>query len=124
MTWRPGLKRRCESDETTLSALLERIQALVAKGEVRISLHGYDELASEGIAARAAVSGLRNAVVVEEYPDYPKGPCVLVLERDSEDRAIHVLWGIQAGKASPAVIITAYRPNPRKWDATWMKRRT
>lgn len=103
---------------------LEKIRALVAHGDVRVSLHGYEELAADGIPVRDVIEGLNAAVVIEDYPDYPKGPCVLVLEHDGENQPIHVVWGIPAGRPSPAVVVTAYRPDPAKWNATWRTRRT
>jgi hypothetical protein len=65
-----------------LSKTLEQVRALAARGEVRVSLHGYEELAADGIHVRDIMDGLEAAVVV-----------------------------------------TAYRPGPAKWDETWRKRR-
>lgn len=107
-----------------MSKTLERVRALVARGDVRVSLHGYEELAADGIRVRDVIDGLNTAVVVEDYPDYSKGPCVLALEHDRSNQPIHVVWGIPAGRDSPAVVVTAYRPDPAKWDDTWQKRRT
>jgi len=107
-----------------LSATLERVRALVARGDVRVSLHGYEELAADNVGARDIVDGLSTAVLVEDYPDYAKGPCVLVLQRDHANQPIHVVWGIPAGQEAPAVVVTAYRPDPAKWDDTWQRRRT
>jgi len=107
-----------------LSQTLERVRSLVTRGEVRVSDHGYEELAADGVLVRDVVDGLAGAAVVEDYPDYPKGPCVLVLEHDRNGQPIHVVWGIPAGQDSPAVVVTAYRPDPAKWDETWRKRRT
>jgi Domain of unknown function (DUF4258) len=107
-----------------LSETLERVRALVVRGEVRVSLHGYEELAADSIGVHDIVEGLSTAVVVEDYPAYTKGPCVLVLERDHANQPIHVVWGIPAGQEAPAVVVTAYRPDPGKWDETWLRRRT
>jgi len=107
-----------------LSKTLDDVRKLVAGGEVRVSLHGYEELAADNILVRDIIDGLATAVVVEDYPDYPKGPCVLVLEQDRASQPIHVVWGIPAGQQSPAVVVTAYRPDPMKWDETWKRRRT
>ena len=103
---------------------LGQIQALVERGETRISLHGYDELADDQISVRDVVGGLKDAILLEDYPDYPKGPSCLVLQRDGAGRLIHVVWGIPAGRISPAVVITAYRPDPAKWDESGKRRKT
>lgn len=107
-----------------MSQTLEQVRALAARGEVRVSDHGYDELAADRIFVRDVIAGLAGAMVVEDYSDYPKGPCVLVLEHDGNGQPIHVVWGIPLGQASPAVVVTAYRPDPERWDETWQKRRT
>ena len=107
-----------------MSKTLEQVRALVADGEVQVSVHGYEELAEDGLRVRDVVNGLATAALVEDYPDYAKGPCVLVLEYDGTNQPIHVVWGIPAGRNSPAVVVTAYRPDSAKWDETWRRRKT
>ena len=107
-----------------MSPTLDQVRALVARGEIQVSAHGYEELAADQILVHEVVDGLGQAVVVEDYPEFPKGPCVLVLEQDRSGRPVHVVWGIRKGDTSPAVLITAYRPDPAKWDETWLTRRT
>jgi len=106
-----------------VSSTLALVQDLVVRGEVRISDHGYDELSEDGLTAREVVSGLADAVVVEDYPTYGKGPCVLVLQRDKDTSPIHAVWGIPAGHSEPAVLVTAYRPDADRWDAEFLRRR-
>ncbi len=106
-----------------MSELLERIQQLVTAGEVRISEHGFDELANDGLTARETTAGIFQAVVVEDYPNYPKGPSVLLLQLDRAGVPIHVLWGIPKGHDKPAVLITAYRPDPERWDENFVRRK-
>lgn len=107
-----------------MSETFEKICLLIQEGSVCISEHGYDELAAEGLSAREAVAGINDGVVVEDYPDYPKGPCVLLLQKDRDGQPIHVVWGIPRGHTSPAVLVTAYRPDPNVWTDDFMRRRT
>ena len=106
-----------------MSEFAQKVRVLVRAGEVRISEHGYDELAEDGLTAKEVLGGIADAAVVEEYPDYPKGPCVLVLQKDKSGLPIHVVWGIPKGHDNPVVLITAYRPDPDRWDESFMKRR-
>jgi hypothetical protein len=106
-----------------LSDFIERVRDLLRAGDVRISEHGYDELAEDGLTAREVVGSIQEAVVVEEYLNYAKGPCVLLLQKEREGEPIHVVWGIPKGHDKPVVLVTAYRPDPGRWDKTFTRRR-
>lgn len=106
-----------------MSAALEAIVALIASGEVRISEHGYDQLVEDDIAIGDILSSIGQATVVEDYPEFPKGPSVLVLQRDQQGRPIHVVWGIPRGHSRPAVVVTGYRPDPDRWSPDFLERR-
>ena len=86
-----------------MSETWHKILELLRRGEIRISEHGYDEIAADGITVREIVAGVLNAVVLEEYLSYPKGPCVLTIQKGREGHPIHVVWGIPYGSSSPAV---------------------
>ncbi len=105
-----------------MSVFLDRIKDLVAAGNVRISSHGHDELAEDNIYIRDIIAGIADAFVVENYPNYPKGPCILTLQRDREIKPVHAVWGIPKGKEAPALLITAYRPDPEGWSHDFTSR--
>ena len=96
---------------------------MTVRGDIKISDHGYDELAEDGIVVRDLVGSLTDADLVEDYPDFPKGPCVLVLQHDRNGEPVHVVWGIPKGEKAPAVLVTAYRPDPEKWTEDFRRRR-
>lgn len=106
-----------------MSETFERIKQLIATGSVRVSEHGYDELMADGILLRDVMKGICDGIVVEDYPDYPKGPCCLVLEKDRQGSPIHVVWGIPKGCSEPAVLVTAYHPDPVLWEDGYKRRR-
>jgi hypothetical protein len=106
-----------------MSETLDRVRILVASGRARVSDHGYEQLAEDGILARDAFAGVATALVVEDYPDAAHGPSVLVLQNDSDGRPLHILWGIPAGHAGPAVVVTGYRPDPSRWSEDYVRRK-
>lgn len=105
-----------------MSSFWQRFATLIAAGDIRVSEHGYDALADDGLTVDELLAGVADAVVVEEYPDYPKGSAVLVLQRAADGRLIHAVWGIPRGYNHPAVLVTAYRPDPDLWDSTFTRR--
>lgn len=108
---------------SSLNKTFEAIKQLVEANEIRISDHGYDELSNDDLTAREIVNGIKKGIAIEDYPNYPKGASVLVLQTDIDDKPIHVVWGIPKGKKSPAVLITAYKPDPLKWNRKFTERR-
>jgi len=105
-----------------MRSLLAEVQELVADGRARVSEHGFRELKEDAIHLANVVQGLARAQTVEEYPEYHNGPSVPVLQRDAKDRPIHALWGMSKANRDEAVLITAYRPDPARWSADFLRR--
>ena len=78
-----------------MSNTLDIVRAHIEAGKVRVSEHGRQELSDDNIGLEMVIIGLANAIVVEDYPDYVKGPCVLCLQRDEKGEPVHALWGLQ-----------------------------
>ena len=104
------------------SKTFEQIKMLVQKKDILISSHGYDELAEDDIMLQDVIGSLQDALVIEDYPDFGKGPCVLLLQYDHQESPIHTVWGISQGTQRPAVLITAYRPDPKRWSSDFTRR--
>lgn len=106
-----------------MSKLHKRILELVKNKEVKISSHGYNEMIDDDIFAKDIMGTINKSVVIKEYPEYSKGPCVLVLQQDRKGNPIHVVWGIPKNSDSPAVLVTAYRPDPKYWTSDFKRRK-
>ncbi len=105
-----------------MSSLWQHFVAMITAGDVRVSEHGYDALADDGLTIDNLLNGASAAIVVEEYLDYPKGEAVLVLQTASEGIPMHAVWGVPRGYNRPVVLVTAYKPDPTLWDPTFTKR--
>lgn len=106
-----------------MSNLYSEIITLIKNGKVFISSHGYDELANDSIFVKEILETIDEAVVIKEYLDYSKGPCILVLQKDKSNKPVHVVWGIPKNSKSPAILVTAYRPDPERWNDDFSRRR-
>ena len=106
-----------------MSDTFAKIADLVEAGEVRVSVHGYRRLVGKGISVPDLVTGIRQAQVIEDYPNYHAGPAVLVLCFDATGGPLHAVWGIEKNTKRPAVLVTAYRPIPARWSADFRRRK-
>jgi len=104
-----------------MSKTFERILKLIRQGSVVISEHGYEELSEEDIIVEDILASALDGVVIEDYPEYLKGPCVLMLQRDNRGDPVHAVWGIPKGAESPAVLVTAYRRDPERWSSEFRR---
>jgi hypothetical protein len=99
------------------------IRKLIAEGTVKISAHGYDELSASGLCVDDVIRNFEDSLLIEDYPLFPKGPCVLILNRDQNGHAVHMVCGIPKSHPGPAVLITAYRPDDTRWDEGFTRRK-
>ena len=106
-----------------MSEILRRVQTLVLAGDVEVSEHGFEELSRDDILIDDVVAGIASAVLAEDYRDRFRGPSVLTLQHDADDRPIHVVWAVPVGERRPAVLVTAYRPDPDLWDDDFRTRK-
>lgn len=106
-----------------MSDLFNKIHSLIRAGEILISEHGYDQLTEDNLSIRELLKGVANGTVIEEYPNYPKGPCILLFQQEQSANPVHVVWGITKGLDKPAVLVTAYRPDPERWDENFLRRK-
>ena len=105
-----------------MSGTLAAIVALVDRGAVHVSNHAFEEMQKDGILPSAVIENMGKARVVEDYPDANRGPSVLVLLEDRDNRPLHAVWGIPRQRPDIAALITAYRPDPKNWTSDFMKR--
>jgi hypothetical protein len=70
------------SDLMIVSDTLTRVQQLVARQAIRVSDHAYDKLIKDDLFAGELFASVAQAEVVEDYATAPKGPSVLLLQRD------------------------------------------
>jgi Domain of unknown function (DUF4258) len=105
-----------------MNATFQQICALVKDRKVRLSAHSFARLDKRGILVGDIVAGVQNGEVLEDYPEAFIGPSVLVLQANRDGELLHVVWGIEKDTTEPAVIVTAYYPDPALWSADFRSR--
>ena len=75
-----------------MSETFIKVIELIDKGEIRISNHGYDELAEDGLLVKDVMIGVKEGKVVEDYPNYPKD-LVFSSSREIREAIPYMLYG-------------------------------
>lgn len=102
--------------ERCLAVIRERVE----RGCYVISFTHTEKLRERKIGAEDIEEAIRNAVIIEDYPDDPRGPSCLILGRSGR-RTLHVVCGRL--EEEQILIITVYEPDPAEWESDWRTRR-
>ena len=92
----------------------------IEQGVVRITEHALDEATADGIAIPRILNAPAIAEIIEQYPkDKPLPSCLVYGECNGP---LHTVWAYNETNGW-AVLITVYRPDPRRW-IDWRIRRS
>lgn len=106
-----------------MSDTFGKIKQLVVADNIRVSQHAFRRMAAHSIRSDDLVASITNAVLLEDYPAYYSGPAVLVLHYDANGAPLHAVWALEKGTDEPAVLVTAYRPDPSLWSDDFRTRK-
>lgn len=94
---------------------MDELRRLLIAGEVMVTAHGLKRMVERGIELTEVKKAILQGEIIEDYPDdYPYPSCLIL------GNGLHVVAGAGDGKLW---LITAYRPDPAKWEADLKTRR-
>jgi hypothetical protein len=100
---------------------INSIQAKVRNGRYIISFTHTEKVRLRKIEAKEIEEAICKGAVIEPYPDDPRGPSCLILGFTSQGRPLHVVCG--KIEEEEILIITAYEPDSKEWEADWRTRK-
>ena len=93
---------------------LKSITQSIKDRRLRITDHADEEAYNDGISVTEALDTISSGEIIEQYPDDKPYPSCLVYSKLENNDPLHTVWAFnQATKSS--VLITIYRPDPRRW---------
>ena len=98
---------------------IEWIRERARSGNYLITLHADSERRSDGIELDDLIEALGTGVILEDYPDDPRGHSCLVFGKTG-GKDIHVVCGRRYDRLA---IITVYVPKPPQWPAPDTRRK-
>ncbi|TVR62055.1 MAG: DUF4258 domain-containing protein [Spirochaetaceae bacterium] len=104
-----------------IEAIAERLAFQAQKESIRVTVHAHQEMVEEDILLDDVLCALRQAKIVENYPEHRRGPCCLIHGKNSTGRDLHVVC---TTSLDVAIIITVYEPKPPKWKNPFTRGRT
>ena len=105
-----------------MSSTFEAVRAAISNGAIQVSRHAVRELEADDLLLDEVLDTILNGELIEDYPEALRGPCCLVGGLLQTQEWVHTVWGWDS-ESGIAVLITAYRPDPQKWEGDFRTRR-
>lgn len=97
--------------------ILEAVKKCLLKGQVFYSEHARNEMKIEElgrIKENEVFKAVQSGEIIQDYPDDKPYPSVLVLGFTRPKKPLHIVCAYDK-KDDLVIIITAYRPDPKRW---------
>jgi len=99
---------------------IENIQKLVNQNKIKWSVHAVAQMQERDISITDVKSCITSGEIIEDYPDDFPYPSCLIYGQAEESKVLHVVVGTDE---EILYIITAYIPNPVKFEEDLKTRR-
>jgi hypothetical protein len=86
----------------------------IRRKKYTISFSHTEKVRLRKIALDEIETAILSGVIIEPYPDDPRGASCLIMGYSNEGRPLHVLCGNLT--EDELLIITVYEPNPDEWE--------
>lgn len=100
---------------------IEAIRDKIKAQKYIISFTHTEKVRLRQIEAEEIEEAILDGMIIESYPDDPRGPSCLIMGFSSRRRPLHVVCG--RVEEDEILIITAYEPNPDEWETDWRTRK-
>ena len=100
---------------------LDNINQSILHNRVRITDHADEEAHADDLSSDEIYTSVINGEIIEDYPDDKPYPSCLIFGLNDKQEPIHSVWAYNS-KNQWAVLITVYRPDPKRW-IDWKIRR-
>jgi hypothetical protein len=100
---------------------IETIREKVRVGRYVVSFTHTEKVRLRKIEAEEIEEAIHGGTIIEPYPDDPRGASCLIFGLTSGNRPLHVICGKL--EEDEVLIITAYEPDLKEWEADWKTRR-
>lgn len=97
-----------------------KIRSLVKQGDVVWRDHAIKRLRERRITREDVRNAIYDGEIIGDRPDDIPTPCCLILGTNVKGRYLHVICGMLDDMV---YIISAYYPDPEKWEADYVTRK-
>ena len=94
---------------------IEGLRSLLSAGQVVWTEHLAIRLRERGIKRDDVIACVKNGDIIEQYPDDMPFPSCLISGHSVSEKPLHVVCA--QNQDVNCCVITAYYPNPDKWEA-------
>ena len=102
-------------------ASIEDIIEAIRHDRIRITDHADEEAQADGLSLDEVLASVLDGEEIEGYPRDRPYPNCLVYGRTPSSEPVHSVWAYN-DENGWAVLITVYRPDPKRW-LDWRTRR-
>lgn len=99
---------------------IDDLRRICTAENIELTLHAAKRLEQRGIMLNDVMTCIKNGEIIEQYPDDYPHPSCLILGLSVGQKCLHV---VVDSNLTTLWIITAYFPNPQKWEGDFKTRK-